>query len=101
MARNQDPRRSSGDQAEILEQFKALVAGMGSKELRGVLPEVLAAGLLGADPFSEPPPSRRRARRDDVLPYRVRIDLTGTKPPLWRRLELSSDLFLNELHEVI
>ena len=25
----------------------------------------------------------------------------GTKPPLWRRLELASDLFLNEVHDVI
>lgn len=47
------------------------------------------------------PPSRRRPRRPDVVTYRVRVDLTGTKPPLWRRLELASDLFLDEVHEVI
>lgn len=29
------------------------------------------------------------------------MDLRGTKPPLWRRLELASDLFLDDLHAVI
>jgi Plasmid pRiA4b ORF-3-like protein len=33
--------------------------------------------------------------------YRVRVDLNGTRPPLWRRLELASDLFLDQVHEVI
>ncbi|MGH3588437.1 MAG: plasmid pRiA4b ORF-3 family protein, partial [Pseudonocardia sp.] len=37
----------------------------------------------------------------DVFTYRVRIDLKGTKPPLWRRLELASDLFLDDVHDVI
>ncbi|RZT07453.1 pRiA4b ORF-3-like protein [Kribbella sp. VKM Ac-2569] len=80
----------------------ALIAGKGSNELRGLLPEVVAAAMPGFDPFSEtPPPSRRRARREDVVTYRVRIDLAETKPPLWRRLDLASDMFLNELHDVI
>jgi hypothetical protein len=46
-------------------------------------------------------PSRRRPRRVDVVTYRVRIDLKGTTPPLWRRCELASDLFLDDLHDVI
>ncbi len=47
------------------------------------------------------PPSRRRPRRSDVVTYRVRVDLADTKPPLWRRLELASDLFLDDVHEVL
>jgi pRiA4b ORF-3-like protein len=43
------------------------------------------------------PPSRRRERRADVATYRVRVDLTDTSPPLWRRLELASDMRLDEL----
>jgi len=46
-------------------------------------------------------PSRRRPQRDAIVTYRVHIDLGDTRPPLWRRLDLSSDLFLDELHEVI
>jgi hypothetical protein len=32
---------------------------------------------------------------------RVRVDLAGTKPPVWRRLELASDLFLDDVHEIM
>jgi hypothetical protein len=37
----------------------------------------------------------------DVVTYRVRVDLTGTRPPLWRRLELASHMRLDELHDVL
>ena len=33
--------------------------------------------------------------------YRVRLDLRGAKPPVWRRVELPGDLMLPRLHEVI
>lgn len=46
-------------------------------------------------------PSRRRPRRDDVVVYRVRIDIKGAKPPLWRRVDFASDLYLNNVHDVI
>jgi hypothetical protein len=51
--------------------------------------------------LGQQPPSRRRPRRGEVVTYRVRIDLDGTRPPLWRRLELASDLFLDQVHEII
>jgi hypothetical protein len=51
--------------------------------------------------IGQQPPSRRRPRRSEVVAYRVRIDLNETRPPLWRRLELASDLFLDQVHEII
>lgn len=36
-----------------------------------------------------------------MVTYQVRVDLAETRPPLWRRLELASDLLLNEVHDVI
>jgi hypothetical protein len=33
--------------------------------------------------------------------FRVRLDLLGAKPPVWRRLELPGDLTLDRLHVVI
>ncbi|MDJ0419990.1 plasmid pRiA4b ORF-3 family protein [Rhodococcus opacus] len=33
--------------------------------------------------------------------FRVRLDLVGAKPPVWRRLELHGDLALDRLHRVI
>ncbi|MGP0079841.1 plasmid pRiA4b ORF-3 family protein [Mycobacterium sp.] len=54
------------------------------------------------DPLDRPPPpSRRRTRRPDVMTYQVRVDLAGTTPPTWRRLEVASDVFLDDLHEII
>lgn len=47
------------------------------------------------------PPDRRRPRRADVVTYRVRVEIDGTQPPVWRRLELASDLMLPEVHEVL
>ena len=35
------------------------------------------------------------------MTYQVRVDLDGAKPPIWRRLLLSSDLMLDELHAVL
>jgi hypothetical protein len=33
--------------------------------------------------------------------YQVRITLKGTKPPIWRRVAVGSDITLGKLHEVI
>src|SRR5258708_12537723 len=57
--------------------------------------------LTAVDLAERPARSLRRPRRGDVVTYRVRIDLEGTGPPLWRRLELASDLFLDQLHDII
>ncbi|MCR1785398.1 plasmid pRiA4b ORF-3 family protein [Nocardioides carbamazepini] len=49
-----------------------------------------------------------RDERPDLLPvperprgYRVRLDLHGAKPPIWRRLELPGDLTLPRVHVAI
>jgi len=33
--------------------------------------------------------------------FRVRVDLVGSKPPIWRRLSLASNLTLDRLHDVL
>ena len=45
--------------------------------------------------------SRAHARRTQPVTYQVRVDLDGAKPPIWRRLLLSSELMLDELHVVL
>jgi hypothetical protein len=60
-------------------------------ELQQAMQQLLAsAGDAAVASLHAPPPSRRRPRRSDAVTYRVRVDLSGTKPPLWRRLELAS-----------
>lgn len=48
-----------------------------------------------------PGPSRRKPRLDRVVTYRVRVELADTAEPLWRRLELAGDLFLDDVHAVL
>ena len=95
-------RRSPGRPGDIMRQFTAAISGKSSGDLQGVLRELMAAAAPDIDPFARAaPPSRRHPRRRDIVTYRVRVDLKGARPPLWRRLELSSDLLLDEVHQVI
>jgi hypothetical protein len=105
MARDPRPQLSSADQ-ELLKQFQASLAGRSADELARLLPQILGAmpgsTLPGLDPLGPATQtSRRRARRKKAVTYQVRVDLMGTKPPVWRRLELDSDLYLNELHDIL
>jgi hypothetical protein len=81
--------------------LQAAFAGLDPAGLQELLRRLAAAGPAAGPAERPPPPSRRRPRRPDAVTYRVRIDLSGTRPPVWRRLELSSSLFLDEVHDVI
>ncbi len=37
----------------------------------------------------------------DVSIYQIKITLQGSKPPIWRRLLVSSDISLSKLHQII
>ena len=77
------------------------------------LPAAFGAGVFVADYGHQDPPRReaglqrlglppRRGPQDGPAPvYRLRIDLKGAKPPIWRRVEVAGDLTLSALHEVI
>jgi hypothetical protein len=59
--------------------------------------------MMSTSPFAarQPVPSRRRPRREDVVTYRVRINLDGVEPSIWRLVDLASDLTLPRLHRVL
>jgi hypothetical protein len=44
-------------------------------------------------------PRRKRAQSDQV--YRIKISLKGAKPPIWRRVDVTGDVTLYELHLMI
>ena len=46
-------------------------------------------------------PPRRGPLDGPAQVYRLRIDLKGAKPPIWRRVEVPGDLTLAALHDVI
>jgi Plasmid pRiA4b ORF-3-like protein len=57
--------------------------------------------LLRVVPEPASRPDLRHSRRRDVVVYRIRVDLDGADPPIWRRLDLRSDLTLDTLHQVL
>src|SRR6516164_4050474 len=102
MANGTDSHEAPAARIIDVEQLMAAMSGLTRGQIEAVLPSLLAARAPLPRIFeATPPPSRRLPRRTDVVTYRVRIDLKGTRPPLWRRLELTSDLFLDQVHEII
>lgn len=90
-----------GDAEEVLRRFASLVAGEDLADLRAV-----GRGLEvgpGSDRFARRTtnPHLRRPRRETPVVLRVRVDLAGARPPIWRRLVLRSDLTLAVVHEVL
>jgi hypothetical protein len=84
---------------ELLRRFREAVSGSELDDLRE-----LAGRLLTRDRDRTPPaprPVRRRPPRDLPATYRIRVDLEDADPPLWRRLDVRSDLRLDSLHQVL
>lgn len=48
-----------------------------------------------------PRPIKRRDRLAETYIFQLRIDLLGERPPIWRRIEVRSDVSLLTLHRVI
>jgi Plasmid pRiA4b ORF-3-like protein len=46
-------------------------------------------------------PELRRPPLDEVVIYRIRVDLDHAEPPIWRRLDLRSDLPLDVVHQML
>lgn len=95
------PFPERGDPREMAEALAAHLLQQG-KDPAALVAQILdlgghrAGGLLPTPSQPTLPPAPDRPRR-----YRVRVDLDGARPPIWRRLELASDLTLAELHEVL
>lgn len=68
----------------------------------GQLEQLVAQAMAArsAAPHEElgPPPAPERAT---PVTYRVRVELEEVEPPIWRVLDLNSDLTLDELHAAL
>ncbi|MCL3860797.1 plasmid pRiA4b ORF-3 family protein [Actinotalea sp. K2] len=89
---NQGPQPPSD--ADIRAAFETMTAGGDLDTLRA-----LAAAAFGGDRAEAP--DRRRPPRHDVATYRVRVDLDDPHRPIWRQIEVRSDLTLDRLHDVL
>jgi hypothetical protein len=93
---------ADSDSAPDLDEILAAMPPAAVQRLFGELIADVAEQLGAPGPASpRTVPSARRPRRSTPMTYRVRIDLEHAKPPTWRRVEVASDMFLDELHEVI
>ncbi len=87
------------DREDLLRQSESVISGF----------ELDDQGRAGAEvPFPGGPqwpvperPHLRRPPRDGLALYRVRVDLDNARPPIWRRLDLRSDLTLDVVHLVL
>jgi len=86
-------------QADLLRKFQATIAGAELADLRQVAADL--GVLAGAMPV---PLDRRDLRRPALKQrwlFRIRVDLDTAQPPIWRRLELRSDLTLDVVQQVL
>jgi hypothetical protein len=88
--------------SDVQHLVKQLMAGATPQENRALL-DALMSGQVSSI-FEK----LKRDQAPTLLPiptevrgFRVRLDLHGAKPPVWRRLELPGDLTLPRLHDVI
>lgn len=86
-------------QAELLRKFESAISGTEMADLRELAGNMsqLAGGTL---PTPGGPELRRPSRYETAL-YRVRVDLDHATPPIWRQLDLRSDLPLDVVHQVL
>lgn len=88
------------DPAELHRQFEEIIAGMDVDDLKELSVKLLS--LPGSVPArSEQRPSLRKPRRSDAAVFRVRVDLEHATPPIWRRLDVRSDIGLDVFHHVL
>lgn len=102
---------TSGDGHEpdddLLERFKQTISGLELDELRTLAGALMSLGhddaleRLGEGDAAQRGASRRRTPMEQPVTYRVRVDLSDAKPPIWRRLDLRSDLTLDRVHDAI
>ncbi|GLB64607.1 hypothetical protein NCCP2495_24860 [Dietzia sp. NCCP-2495] len=94
------------------ELIRALVdtmgrAGVSPEQLVDVLAgggdplSTLGMGAVPPSPWNRPAVNRRHPRREIPVTYRVKVELVDSSPPIWRRLDLRSDLMLPRLHLIL
>ena len=86
----------SGD--DVRKQFDDLISGADMDDLRRASWQLLAVDALSRTMTR---PNLRRRRLREVLTYRIRVELNGSDPAIWRTVEVRSDLTLDVVHSVV
>ena len=83
------------DPAELARQL--LAAGHSPQDLMAAI----AARMTSTWEMPKREPATLLPRRDEVVRFVLRVDLNGSRPKIWRRVTVPSDLDLEHLHTVI
>ncbi len=89
------------DQTEVRRLAEQLAAGLSVEEGRALVDALLSGQVSSIFEKLQPAGPELRPAPSEVRGFRVRLDLHGASPPVWRRLELPGDLTLPRLHDVI
>jgi hypothetical protein len=88
--------------AELLRRFEAVIDGAGLDELRQMTSDLMLLGSAAAREAERPRmPELRRPPLAELRLFRIRVDLKRSRPPIWRRVDVRSDLRLDALHQVL
>jgi hypothetical protein len=88
-------------QADLLRQFEAIVGGAELDDLRQLAGALSHFGAPPGQPAQPRRPELRRPRLKELRRFVLRVDLRHAKPPIWRRLEVRSDVALDIVHRVM
>jgi hypothetical protein len=86
-------------QAEVLRKFQAAISGLELADLRQLAGDLTLLG--GKAALGSVRPELRRPPFDELKILRIRVDLADAEPPIWRRLDVRSDLALDAVHQVL
>jgi len=108
--RGSDKRSESAAQPSASQPAADQPPAQQAKELAGALldqfggPRAALSAILGDADFEDifrQHPAVPHAGLTERACFIARVDLDHTKPPIWRRLRLASDLTLTQLHEML
>ncbi|HUO36783.1 MAG TPA: plasmid pRiA4b ORF-3 family protein, partial [Mycobacterium sp.] len=95
LSRKPKPPHGGCDEFEVTGLLAAL-------DRVGALPGVFG-GSAAAVPVKSSPklPAKRKTKDGQAPVLQLRVDLRGSKPPIWRRLQVPGDIALRELHTLL
>lgn len=95
LSRKPKPPHGGCDEFEVTGLLAAL-------DRLGALPGVFG-GSAAAVPVKSSPklPAKRKTKDGQAPVLQLRVDLRGSKPPIWRRLQVPGDIALRELHTLL
>lgn len=90
------------DPPDLQNLVKQLMAGASPAEGKALLDALMSGQVTSIfEKLNARPEPTLHPVPTEVRGFRMRLDLHGAKPPIWRRLELPGDLTLPRVHDVI